>query len=1299
MLSVVIIAFKLIGSEGSRTFGSPTLAVTGRIEELCMGIVDTLKPANDNDEVADLQTSSDPLLRMSAAGIELQSQVNFQTQLAANDQSVTMNRRSLLTQDPVHSQENLHESIKQSRSSKCKLPRKVVIERESGARQSISGHDDHDCNNSASLHSQPLPRVHSQSGRDDDELDVESDKSEAEIGQDSHFKAEVEYASVNQLLFIDHFHQEQPFTGMRRVPRKFARISKMQQAQIESDCWYRNNGKDNHMFSNIPEAVKKSLEMFLRSVDQEVGDEEEAEQEDESEANDDYLSKVSNLQTHFKAPSSIRITEFNENTDFYDNTMDGEHEGFEHDLTIDEASEDEQELPWLPPGSQRGSSPPDNSKPTSKHDTLGVTKDTVPLDLELAVPIAMSGFSSDVEFDMLDSTGMSNAKQHIVNNIPSSANTNLIVEVERTPYIPLNKRHGNEIVSDTYGISSDPVIPATIWEIENASQLTRRFNDSRTEDIGGKHGDVPFTNPIGFALSTLDEGPFRSRPHAESMDSSPIKLASDDSLATNKQTSSDMSQPHPTKHVAFIEKHFSPAQHDILPDSVESISNANATDLRDRRPSSKKVRVGEPAWYKRVAAMVAKEKDIPMRNTKLLSSKDRKQFKIEQERTRQLQFQVVMRDPELTPLVQIAGNSPISEMGLSGAPTTLEAAPTSDTHFDVLSSDRCESPSARSTFSANVPGARTSIKIAPSATNIHASELVSKDSIRTQGYAPTESQRVPPSLSSFSSENDSSMAEKSQEPKNVSFSQFPASITHADQTIQHDIASELQSQEEDVRTVVAASTPKTLFPQVRPTLQVRSIDLSAVVKTEEDLDMLNLYDVSPPRLASIVQYPSPYRPVSRADVEEQNVETTEEIGLRNSAKSFEEMAPASNHSTFRSESPSKLNEPEPNYFTKFCNEYPQYTGNQSDFTLALVYIEYLLKNSMFGHSHMCDDFVRFYPEDYLALHGDKLKISGWELFKRRVRRPEFEADVISADNLAEALDSLREKEVARMRSKFAVQDQRLFFGSTVAAASHASSTSTRNTSPVLVEYRQADEISPKDLSPAHEPAAEEEEEELSLFVENNRSPPITRQLDHRSISAPKQAPRQRQPFFETASQQPPKRKASAEVVRTPRKRRTLPWATSKQLTPRTPLSTPRKLSPPTRTPQQDSPILGDPNAIPRTARSSGSHQRNPFISIVKARDSDRRRTLGTATVLEKKSLDGSTMSGSGSVTGSAQKHRKGLKLLSSDPNLFRQFVEKNLEKERNGSWRSSLSGRDSLTPSASPGVSGISLKLKMVPRV
>ena len=323
-----------------------------------------------------------------------------------------------------------------------------------------------------------------------------------------------------------------------------------------------------------------------------------------------------------------------------------------------------------------------------------------------------------------------------------------------------------------------------------------------------------------------------------------------------------------------------------------------------------------------------------------------------------------------------------------------------------------------------------------------------------------------------------------------------------------------------------------------------------------------------------------------------------------------------------------------NFFDRYCSVYSEYTGNRQEFTLALVYLEWLHLNGHLLPTTHYDDFIRFYPEEYLALRGDKMGRFGYELFNDKVRKLVFRKMVIMPSNLAEALLSLNAKEVQRERSRFKSPRTSLFSRSTsgfsnISASAPPVVSRPESLAPVELEVSRVqtliiaeeetsriqiqNEESASEAQPSTRAAAEAPISPTPVLGESLhlQSPGLAEGISNgqrQDMTAskpaiPKQKSLERQPFFQTASQVLKRKETPTDPDSLPlsaKRTRTLPWA---------------KI----RTPREPSPVLGDESFQPRSLRSFNRHaDRLKSISPPPLRDANRRKTLTTATVVEGK---------------------------------------------------------------------------------
>jgi hypothetical protein len=112
------------------------------------------------------------------------------------------------------------------------------------------------------------------------------------------------------------------------------------------------------------------------------------------------------------------------------------------------------------------------------------------------------------------------------------------------------------------------------------------------------------------------------------------------------------------------------------------------------------------------------------------------------------------------------------------------------------------------------------------------------------------------------------------------------------------------------------------------------------------------------------------------------------------------------------------------FFDVFKHTYSRYVGSLRDFTIALVYIEWLKENKQLVHRSLYDDFIRVNSDEYneyvrkVRDFGGVKAMTGWEFYNHRDQDPEFEERVITPNNLQEAISSLDPQMVEELRSRF-----------------------------------------------------------------------------------------------------------------------------------------------------------------------------------------------------------------------------------------------------------------------------------------
>ena len=108
------------------------------------------------------------------------------------------------------------------------------------------------------------------------------------------------------------------------------------------------------------------------------------------------------------------------------------------------------------------------------------------------------------------------------------------------------------------------------------------------------------------------------------------------------------------------------------------------------------------------------------------------------------------------------------------------------------------------------------------------------------------------------------------------------------------------------------------------------------------------------------------------------------------------------------------------FYSQFTATYPDYRGSRNNFTWALVYIEWLRKARQLLHRSLCDDFIRvisFEYVDYVRACQGKAK-TGWQYYDENVLKQEYSMQVITPENLHQALSTLDPERVQKIRSAF-----------------------------------------------------------------------------------------------------------------------------------------------------------------------------------------------------------------------------------------------------------------------------------------
>lgn len=360
------------------------------------------------------------------------------------------------------------------------------------------------------------------------------------------------------------------------------------------------------------------------------------------------------------------------------------------------------------------------------------------------------------------------------------------------------------------------------------------------------------------------------------------------------------------------------------------------------------------------------------------------------------------------------------------------------------------------------------------------------------------------------------------------------------------------------------------------------------------------------------------------------------------------------------------------FYDKFESQYPDYTGTPDDFTTALVYLEWLLENGKFLPWILYDDFLNFYPEEYLALGGDKLGKKGYELFCEKIKGPIFRAEVISGNNLQDAISSLDKATVQKKRARFGTPEKATLDGSKSTSRARRNSmppspTVAPQPTPIHV-LANVDTVFDKE-------SRAESERELAAKPEAQPIKPAKSYSEKYPEEEPKQEPgiaeaepvfetivpkpKQvlRLPHFDTPSQAPPTKRKEPPVnldsSRTSaKKHRTLPWQNKPR--PSKGVQMQPQLREPRGTPRQPSPELGDEMFQSRSHRPS-TRNTDPLrpISPPPLKDPNRRKTIGTDKFSEVKPKPRGRISMASTTR---------LDVGPSNPSIFAKFLKKNKER-------------------------------------
>jgi hypothetical protein len=118
----------------------------------------------------------------------------------------------------------------------------------------------------------------------------------------------------------------------------------------------------------------------------------------------------------------------------------------------------------------------------------------------------------------------------------------------------------------------------------------------------------------------------------------------------------------------------------------------------------------------------------------------------------------------------------------------------------------------------------------------------------------------------------------------------------------------------------------------------------------------------------------------------------------------------------------------PSAFEKFKSIYPSYQGNEERFIKGLVYIEWLArsKGTNFLRRSLWDDLMRILADDYLEYIRDSSisgkKMSGFEYYNEIDQDPVFKRMIITPSNLQDSLSSLDRRKVGEVRKLFNVPE-------------------------------------------------------------------------------------------------------------------------------------------------------------------------------------------------------------------------------------------------------------------------------------
>ncbi|KAG9234930.1 hypothetical protein BJ875DRAFT_460407 [Amylocarpus encephaloides] len=113
---------------------------------------------------------------------------------------------------------------------------------------------------------------------------------------------------------------------------------------------------------------------------------------------------------------------------------------------------------------------------------------------------------------------------------------------------------------------------------------------------------------------------------------------------------------------------------------------------------------------------------------------------------------------------------------------------------------------------------------------------------------------------------------------------------------------------------------------------------------------------------------------------------------------------------------------------QFLAAYPGYAGSRNNFTWALVYIEWLRKANQVLPGFLFDDFIRVISYEYITyVHDCQRKdlqpLTGWHFYDEKVDEPKFTKSVIQRKNLSDALLTLDQRHVEKIRAQFSATSE------------------------------------------------------------------------------------------------------------------------------------------------------------------------------------------------------------------------------------------------------------------------------------